>query len=202
MQPIPRVQARFGYPSIGTVSVCDVRTAQCRPRNFGGSEKVTAFSFRRKRENGIAGKGKGMENQYEENLLRPYSKIFLDGGTSTEIGCSFDSTEKADCAGHVFSDGTIECFDDLHTLVSEILRKWSALDRERPFRVQQRHRLEGSDCFVYAQRLILPCKKRSVGFAGSSSNMLAPPGIFVIWDGTGWWASGSSMCPIPSHRRW
>ena len=92
-------------------------------KELSGSAKVTAFSFRR-REKGIA--GKGMENECEENLLRPYSKIFLDSGTRTESGCSFDSPEKTDCAGHVFSDGTIEhfdLFDDLHTLVGEILRR-------------------------------------------------------------------------------
>ena len=92
-------------------------------KELSGSAKVTAFSFMRRRERGIA--GKGMENQYEENLLRPYSKISLDGGTRTEIGCSFDSPQKTHFAWHVFSDGTIEYFerfDDLHTVVQEILR--------------------------------------------------------------------------------
>ncbi len=50
--------------------------------------------------------GKGMENKCEENLLRPYSTISLDGGTRTELGCSLDSAKKTDCAGHLFSDGT------------------------------------------------------------------------------------------------
>ena len=92
-------------------------------KELSGSAKVTAFTFMG-REKGIAGKGMG--NKYEENLLRPYSKISLDGGTRTESGCSFDSPKKTDCAGHVFSDGTIEDlerFDDLHTLVGEILRR-------------------------------------------------------------------------------
>ena len=92
-------------------------------KELSGSAKVTAFSFRR-REQGIA--GKGMETNAQENLLRPYSKIFLDSDTRTESGCSFDSPKKTDCAGHVFSDGTIEDlerFDDLYTLVGEILRR-------------------------------------------------------------------------------
>ena len=69
-------------------------------KELSGSAKVTAFSFRRRREKGIA--GKGMEIKYEENLLRPYSKISLDGGIRTESGCSFDGAKKTDCAGHVF----------------------------------------------------------------------------------------------------
>ena len=92
-------------------------------KELSGSAKVTAFSFMR-REKGIA--GKGMENKYEENLLGQYSQISLDGGTRTEIGCSFDSAKKTDFAWHVFSDRTIEHFerfDDLHTLVQEILQR-------------------------------------------------------------------------------
>ncbi len=103
---------------------CDAEsTAKKLSNELSDSAKVTAFSFM-KRENGIT--DKGIENKYEENLLKPYSKISLDGRTGTEIGRSFDSAKKKDFARHVFSDGTIEYFahfDDLYTVVQEILRR-------------------------------------------------------------------------------
>ena len=40
-------------------------------KELSGSAKVTAFSFMRRREKGIT--GKGMENEYEENLRSAFT---------------------------------------------------------------------------------------------------------------------------------
>ena len=103
---------------------CDAeKKAKTLSKELSGSVKVTAFSFR-KRENQIA--DAGIENKFEEELLRPYSKISLDGSTRAETGWSFDDAKKTDFAWHVFSKGTVDYFvhfDDLQTIVQEILRK-------------------------------------------------------------------------------
>ena len=109
-----------------------------------GSAKVTAFSFmRRRREKGIA--GKGMENKYEESLLGPYSKISLDGGTRTEIGCSFDSAKRQILHGMCFRMEQ----SSTSMISTRSYRRYyggrSAMDRERPFRVRQRAVVRSTD---------------------------------------------------------
>ncbi len=103
---------------------CDAeKKAKTLSKELSGSAKVTALSFR-KRENQIA--DAGIENKFEEELLRPYSKISLDGSTREVTGWSFDDAKKTDFAWHVFSKGTVDYFvhfDDLQTIVQEILRK-------------------------------------------------------------------------------
>ena len=90
---------------------------------LGGRAAVTAFALGR-RNNTIA--RTGIENKYPEDVLRPFSKIVLDGATRVETACQFDGGKKTAFARHIFQKGTrhhFVHFDDLHNTVADALRK-------------------------------------------------------------------------------
>ena len=103
---------------------CDAEgTAEKLRHELSGSEKVTAFSFK-KRANTIA--TGGIENKYDEKYLKDYSNVTFDAATREEIARSMSSSKKKAFANHVSSKGTdehFEHFDDLKTIVEEILQK-------------------------------------------------------------------------------
>lgn len=103
---------------------CDAEgTAEKLRHDLSGSEKVTAFSFK-KRTNTIA--TGGIENKYDEKYLKDYSNVTFDAATREEIARSMSGSKKKAFANHVSSKGTdehFEHFDDLKTIVEEILQK-------------------------------------------------------------------------------
>ena len=85
------------------------------------SAKVTAFSFRRRSENNIA--RNGIENNYDEDFLRPYS-ITKSNSDGTLLGHEFPKDRKTKFANHVLHDGTFEHFthfQDLQDVISALL---------------------------------------------------------------------------------
>ena len=89
--------------------------------DYGNASNVTAFSFSR-RENSIA--PKGIENKYDENLIKPFLTTLsypLTGDTFT----SLSDKGKTDFARHVYLHGKEEYFvhfEDLKEEVQKILR--------------------------------------------------------------------------------
>ena len=83
--------------------------------------KVTPFAFARRPENTII--QRGIENNYDEEILEPYStKTTRNNGTIIDRG--FDNNCKTDFANHVLQKGTLQYFTnfhDLHAIVSGIL---------------------------------------------------------------------------------
>ena len=102
---------------------CDAKSkATTLASELPETASVTAFAFE-PRENTVA--PKGIENKYEEDILRPYSNRVLDDN-EVELCRSLDSGKKGDFARHVFKSGTPEFFvhfDDLRVTVSEILSR-------------------------------------------------------------------------------
>ena len=103
---------------------CDAKgIAKKLSDELSGSAKITAFSFE-KRENRIA--SGGIENMYDEKYLEGYSNITSEVATGREVARSISGTKKPEFARHVFSNGTVDYFvhfDDLQTIVQEMLRK-------------------------------------------------------------------------------
>ena len=86
-----------------------------------GTTEVTPFAFARRKENTIA--RSGIENNYDENILEPFSfkKVDNDG---TLLGREFPANRKTKFANHVLREGTSRYFthfQDLHDIVSGIL---------------------------------------------------------------------------------
>ena len=83
--------------------------------------KVTPFAFTRRQENTIA--RNGIENNYDEEILEPYStKTTSKDGTLLDRG--FQGNRKTEFANHVLQHGTLQYFtnfQDLHAVVSGIL---------------------------------------------------------------------------------
>ena len=72
---------------------CDARSkAKKLAHELSTTAKVTPFAFER-RDNKIV--SKGIENKYEEEVLRPYSRMSVDLATGTDEKYSFDNWEKA-----------------------------------------------------------------------------------------------------------
>ena len=89
--------------------------------DLSDSTKVTAFSFRRRSENNIA--RNGIENNYDEDFLRPYS-ITKSNSDGTLLGHEFPKDRKTEFADHVLHDGTFghfTHFQDLHDVISALL---------------------------------------------------------------------------------
>ena len=110
---------------------CDAEgTAKTLLHELSGTEKVTAFSFK-KRENRVA--SRGIENNYDEKYLMDYSNVTVDAATrSEEIASSMSAQQKKAFAKHVSSNGTgeyFEHFDDLKMIVEEILQKVTTAQR-------------------------------------------------------------------------
>ena len=63
---------------------------------------------------------------YDEKYLEGYSNITSEAATGREVARSISRTKKTEFARHVFSNGTVDYFahfDDLKTIVQEMLRK-------------------------------------------------------------------------------
>ena len=89
--------------------------------DLSDSAKVTAFSFRRRSENKIA--RNGIENNYDEEFLRPFA-ITKSDSDGTQLGHEFPKDRKTKFADHVLRHGTIERFthfQDLHDVISALL---------------------------------------------------------------------------------
>ena len=83
--------------------------------------KVTPFAFKRRKENSIA--RNGIENNYDEDFLKPFSieKVDFSGKS---LGREILGSRKTDFADHVLQQGTSKYFTHfqcLHAKVSEIL---------------------------------------------------------------------------------
>jgi hypothetical protein len=87
------------------------------PRNA----KITPYAFTKRPDNEIA--DKGIENNYDEVILNPYSTK-TTSGDGTVLGRGFHNSRKTEFANHVLQHGTPQYFtnyQDLHDIVSEIL---------------------------------------------------------------------------------
>ena len=101
--------------------------------------KVTPFSFS-KRENAIV--SGGIENNYDEDILEPYSTTTTANDGSL-LGRGFQSNRKTEFADRVLREGTPQWFgnfQDLHDVVSKVLRSryksWNQMavgDTDIPF---------------------------------------------------------------------
>ena len=83
--------------------------------------KITPYAFTKRQDNKIA--DKGIENNYNENVLEPYSTT-TTGGDGTLLGRGFQNNRKTEFANHVLQHGTPQYFtnyQDLHAIVSGIL---------------------------------------------------------------------------------
>ena len=85
----------------------------CQDLPVNGS--VTAFSFK-KRTNQIT--EKGIENMYDEEILKPFSIRKTDPTTHEEIGFTFLNSNKKDFGEHVLSRGTKNYFNHFNELSS------------------------------------------------------------------------------------
>ena len=84
--------------------------------------QVTPFAFAWRQENMIA--RKGIENNYDEEILKPFSFEKVDYGGKS-LGHEFPADRKTKFANHVLREGTPQYFthfQDLHDIVSGILR--------------------------------------------------------------------------------
>ena len=101
---------------------CDASCqAETLRRELPKSSNVTPFAFT-KRDNQIA--RKGIENNYDERFLKQFSLKKVSGDNEEVLGRELRRGGKTKFANHVLQHGTAEYFShfqDLHTLVSEIL---------------------------------------------------------------------------------
>ena len=99
---------------------CDARKYAER---FPDATNVTAFAFE-ERENRIA--QRGIENNYEEDVLKPFTNVTTEASTQREICRTLGSNGKAKFAEFIFENGTeqhFRHFGDLEGVVQEILEK-------------------------------------------------------------------------------
>ncbi len=80
---------------------------------LAGSANVTGFSFS-KRENKIA--PKGIENNYDEEILKPFANKTIEYSTGKEVSLSFNSKKKTEFAEHISANGTTGNFRHFSTL--------------------------------------------------------------------------------------
>ena len=101
---------------------CDAADkAQTLREELPKAAKVTPFAFARRQENKIA--RNGIENNYDENLLKPFSIKKVDN-EETLLGREFQSNRKTEFANHVRQRATLQDFthfQDLHGIISGIL---------------------------------------------------------------------------------
>ena len=84
--------------------------------------KVTPFVFARRQENTIT--QRGIENNYDEEMLEPFSFEKLGYGGKS-LGREFQTSRKTEFADHVFEKGTPEYFthfENLRNIVDGILK--------------------------------------------------------------------------------
>lgn len=103
---------------------CDaMQTAKKLADQLPEAANVTAFSFKQ-RENKIS--PDGIENKYDEEMLKPFAIRAADYQTDREISLSLNKEKKTKFAEHIFSNGTKEDFqhfDDLKAVVCAILER-------------------------------------------------------------------------------
>ncbi len=101
---------------------CDAAgKAETLRRELPNAAKVTPFAFARRQDNTIA--QRGIENNYDEEILEPYSNT-TKRNDGTLVARSFPSDRKTEFADHVLREGTPQYFtnfQDLHAVVSGIL---------------------------------------------------------------------------------
>lgn len=106
---------------------CDARKYAAR---FPDATNVTAFAFE-ERENRIA--QKGIENKYEEDVLKPFTNVTTEASTQKEISRTLGSNGKAKFAEFIFENGTerhFRHFDDLRGVVQEVLDRLGEREEE------------------------------------------------------------------------
>ena len=82
-------------------------------RELPGDVKITPYAFPRRLDNTIA--QKGIENNYDERILEPYStKTVRHDGTL--LGRGFQSSRKAEFANHVLQHGEPRYFANFQSL--------------------------------------------------------------------------------------
>ena len=96
--------------------------AETLRRELPNAAKVKPFAFKKREDNKIA--SEGIENNYDEEFLKPFSfqMVSVDGGRL--LGYRLRSDQKTVFANHVFQHGTEEYFthfQELEILVREIL---------------------------------------------------------------------------------
>lgn len=101
---------------------CDAKDLATRLHDeLPQDSNVTPFAFPRRPDNQIA--KKGIENNYDEDILEPYVSIRSDNA-GNELGRDFRGDCKTEFANHVLHHGTERYFPnykDLHAVVSNIL---------------------------------------------------------------------------------
>lgn len=95
--------------------------AETLRRELPREAKITPYAFKKRSDNSIA--QKGIENNYDENILEPYSTqtTKIDG---TLLSRGFQNSRKAEFADHVQRAGTAQYFgnfQELWDIVSSIL---------------------------------------------------------------------------------
>ena len=102
---------------------CDAAgKAKTLREDLAGSAKVTPYAFRRRPDNTIA--PKGIENNYDEEILEPYSNTTTRTDDGTLVARSFPGERKTKFADHVLREGTpryFTNFQELRAIVSKIL---------------------------------------------------------------------------------
>ena len=101
---------------------CDAAgKAEALSKELPKDTKITPFAFPRRHDNKIA--EKGIENNYDEAILEPYSST-TTGGDGTLLGRGFQNNRKAEFANHVLQCGTPQYFtnyEKLRDIISGIL---------------------------------------------------------------------------------
>lgn len=90
-------------------------------RELPNDAKVTPYAFAKRLDNTIA--EKGIENNYDESILEPYSTI-TTRSDGTLVSRGFQNNRKTEFADHVLQCGTLQYFthfQDLHDMINEIL---------------------------------------------------------------------------------
>ena len=102
---------------------CDsAQKADALRQELPDGTKVTPFAFKRRQENSIA--RNGIENNYDEEILKPFSITKSRSDDGTILGHDFHKDRKTEFANHVLQEGPpvyFTHFQDLHAIVSGIL---------------------------------------------------------------------------------
>ena len=91
-------------------------------RDLPSAAKVTPFAFKKRTDNKIT--SKGIENNYDEKILKPFSFEMRSTDDGQLLGWKLRTDRKKAFADHVFQHGTHEYFthfQELRNLVSRIL---------------------------------------------------------------------------------
>ena len=98
---------------------CDAAgKSEALSRELPGDVKITPYAFPRRLDNTIA--QKGIENNYDERILEPYStKTVRHDGTL--LGRGFQSSRKAEFANHVLQHGEPRYFANFQSLLEIVI---------------------------------------------------------------------------------